>query len=43
VARTFAVIVVLSAVGIALHAVVVQLGKWLVFWTATPTDTASEV
>lgn len=43
VARTFAVIVVLSAVGIALHAVVVQLGKWLVFWTATPTDTASEI
>ncbi|GHE50179.1 MULTISPECIES: ABC transporter permease [Streptomyces] len=43
VARTFAVIVVLSAIGIALHAVVVQLGKWLVFWTATPTDTAGEV
>ena len=43
VARTFAVIVVLSAVGIALHAVVVQLGKWLVFWTATPTDTAGEI
>lgn len=42
VARTFAVIVVLSAVGIALHAVVVQLGKWLVFWTSTP-DTTSEV
>ena len=43
VGRTFAVIVVLSAVGVALHAVVVQLGKWLVFWTATPTDTASEI
>jgi NitT/TauT family transport system permease protein len=43
VARTFAVIVVLSAVGIALHAVVVRLGRWLVFWTATPTDTASEI
>lgn len=43
VARTFAVIVVLSAIGIALHAVVVQLGKRLVFWTATPTDTAGEV
>ena len=43
VAKTFAVIVVLSAVGIALHAVVVRLGKWLVFWTATPTDTASEI
>ena len=43
VARTFAVIVVLSAVGIALHAAVVQLGKWLVFWTATHTDTASEI
>lgn len=43
VARTFAVIVVLSALGIALHAVVVQLGKWLVFWTTTPTDTAGEV
>lgn len=43
VARTFAVIVVLSAIGIALHAVVVRLGKWLVFWTATPTDTAGEV
>jgi NitT/TauT family transport system permease protein len=43
VARTFAVIVVLSAIGIALHAVVVQLGKWLVFWTATPTDTAGEI
>lgn len=43
VARTFAVIVVLSAIGIALHAVVVRLGKWLVFWTATPTDTASEI
>ena len=43
VARTFAVIVVLSAIGIALHAIVVQLGKWLVFWTATPTDTAGEV
>ncbi|GLY94113.1 ABC transporter permease [Actinoplanes sp. NBRC 103695] len=43
VARTFAVIVVLSAIGIALHAAVVQLGKWLVFWTATPTDTAGEV
>jgi NitT/TauT family transport system permease protein len=42
VARTFAVIVVLSAIGIALHAVVVQLGKWLVFWTATP-DTTNEV
>ena len=42
VARTFAVIVVLSAIGIALHAIVVRLGKWLVFWTATPTDTASE-
>ncbi|SDG30055.1 MULTISPECIES: ABC transporter permease [Streptomyces] len=43
VARTFAVIVVLSAIGIALHAVVVQLGKRLVFWTATPTDTTGEV
>ncbi|MEO3789660.1 ABC transporter permease [Nonomuraea sp. B10E15] len=43
VARTFAVIVVLSAVGIALHAVVVQLGKWLVFWTSTPNETAGEV
>jgi len=43
VARTFAVIVVLSAVGIALHAVVVQLGRWLVFWTAAPTNTAGEV
>jgi NitT/TauT family transport system permease protein len=43
VARTFAVIVVLSAVGIALHAVVVQLGKWLVFWTSTPNQTAGEV
>ncbi|GAA4509395.1 MULTISPECIES: ABC transporter permease [Nonomuraea] len=43
VARTFAVIVVLSAVGIALHAVVVQLGKWLVFWTAAPTDTTSGI
>ncbi|MEV0167901.1 NitT/TauT family transport system permease protein [Nonomuraea fuscirosea] len=43
VARTFAVIVVLSAVGIVLHAVVVQLGKWLVFWTATPSNAASEV
>jgi NitT/TauT family transport system permease protein len=43
VARTFAVIVVLSAIGIALHAIVVQLGKWLVFWTATPTDTTSEI
>jgi NitT/TauT family transport system permease protein len=43
VARTFAVIVVLSAIGIALHAVVVRLGKWLVFWTATPTDTAGGV
>ncbi|EXG82535.1 ABC transporter permease [Cryptosporangium arvum] len=36
VARTFAVIVVLSAIGIALHAIVVQLGKWLIFWTSTP-------
>ncbi|MEV5497969.1 ABC transporter permease [Nonomuraea fuscirosea] len=43
VARTFAVIVVLSAVGIVLHAVVVQLGRWLVFWTATPSNAASEV
>lgn len=43
VARTFAVIVVLSAVGIALHAVVVQLGRWLVSWTAAPTNTAGEV
>jgi NitT/TauT family transport system permease protein len=43
VARTFAVIVVLSAIGIALHAVVVRLGKWMVFWTATPTDTAGGV
>jgi NitT/TauT family transport system permease protein len=43
VARTFAVIVVLSAIGIALHAAVVQIGKWLVFWTATPTDTAGEI
>ncbi|MEV5408068.1 ABC transporter permease [Thermopolyspora sp. NPDC052614] len=43
VARTFAVIVVLSVLGIALHAVVVQLGKWLVFWTTTPTDAAGEV
>ena len=43
VARTFAVIVVLSAIGIALHAVVVRLGKWLVFWTATPTDAAGGV
>jgi len=43
VARTFAVIVVLSAIGIALHAVVVQIGKRLVFWTATPTDTAGEI
>jgi NitT/TauT family transport system permease protein len=43
VARTFAVIVVLSALGIALHAVVVRLGRWLVFWTATPTDAAGEV
>jgi NitT/TauT family transport system permease protein len=43
VARTFAVIVVLSAIGIALHAIVVRLGKWLVFWTATPTDTAGEI
>ncbi|MFI5957449.1 ABC transporter permease [Cryptosporangium sp. NPDC051539] len=43
VARTFAVIVVLSAIGIALHAIVVQLGKWLIFWTSTPTDTASGI
>jgi NitT/TauT family transport system permease protein len=43
VARTFAVIVVLSAIGIALHAVVVRLGKLLVFWTATPTDTTNEI
>ncbi|GAA1027153.1 ABC transporter permease [Virgisporangium ochraceum] len=43
VARTFAVIVVLSAIGIALHAVVVRLGRWLVFWTAAPTNTASEI
>jgi NitT/TauT family transport system permease protein len=43
VARTFAVIVLLSAIGIALHAVVVQLGKWLVFWTAAPSDTTSEI
>lgn len=39
VARTFAVIVVLSAIGIALHTIIVQLGKWLVFWTTTPTNT----
>lgn len=43
VARTFAVIVVLSAIGIALHAIVVQLGKRLLFWTATPTATTSEI
>lgn len=43
VARTFAVIVVLSAIGIALHAIVVQLGKWLVFWTETPTNTTNEI
>jgi NitT/TauT family transport system permease protein len=43
VARTFAVIVVLSAIGIVLHAVVVRLGRWLVFWTTTPTDTAGEI
>ncbi|GAA0242132.1 ABC transporter permease [Cryptosporangium japonicum] len=43
VARTFAVIVVLSAIGIALHALVVQVGKRLVFWTTTPTDTAGEI
>lgn len=43
VARTFAVIVVLSAIGIALHAVIVQLGKWLVFWTDTPTNTTNEI
>lgn len=43
VARTFAVIVVLSAIGIALHAVVVRLGRWLVFWTAPPANTAGEV
>ena len=43
VARTFAVIVVLSAIGIALHAIVVQLGKRLLFWTATPIDTTSEI
>lgn len=43
VARTFAVIVMLSAIGIALHAVVVQLGKWLVFWTDTPTNATNEI
>lgn len=43
VARTFAVIVVLSAIGIALHTVVVQVGKWLVFWTDTPTNSHNEV
>ena len=43
VARTFAVIVVLSAIGIALHTLVVQVGKWLVFWTDTPNNSHNEV
>ncbi|TQL69428.1 NitT/TauT family transport system permease protein [Nocardioides albertanoniae] len=43
VATTFAVIVLLSAIGIALHAVVVRIGKWLVFWTDTPTNATKEV
>lgn len=43
VARTFAVIVVLSAIGIALHAVIVRLGKWLVFWSETPSNLPNEV
>lgn len=42
VARTFAVIVVLSAIGFSLHAVVVQLGKWLVFWTPS-SDVRNEI
>lgn len=42
VARTFAVIVVLSAIGFSLHAVVVQLGKWLVFWTPS-SDVKNEI
>jgi NitT/TauT family transport system permease protein len=42
VARTFAVIVVLSAIGFALHAAVVQLGKWLVFWSVS-SDVKNEI
>lgn len=42
VARTFAVIVVLSAIGILLHALVVQVGKRLVFWTENPTPSGME-
>ncbi|WP_296604343.1 ABC transporter permease [Nocardioides sp.] len=42
VARTFAVIVVLSAIGMLLHAIVVHLGKWLVFWTESPTTSGIE-
>ncbi len=43
VARTFAVIVVLSAIGFVLHAIVVRLGKLFVFWTESPTNAGIEI
>lgn len=43
VASTFAVIVLLSAIGIALHALVVRVGKWLIFWVDTPSASTKEI
>ncbi len=43
VARTFAVIVMLSVIGIVLHSIVVRLGKLFVFWTASPTTSGVEI
>ncbi|MFG2091798.1 ABC transporter permease [Spirillospora sp. NPDC048824] len=43
VARTFAVVVMLSVIGMSLHAVVVTLNRWLVFWAPSRKDHARDL
>lgn len=43
VARTFAVVVLLSVIGMSLHAVVVTANRWLVFWAPSRKDHARDL
>ncbi|MEU8117807.1 ABC transporter permease [Spirillospora sp. NPDC049024] len=43
VARTFAVVVMLSVIGMSLHAVVVTANRWLVFWAPSRKDHARDL
>ncbi|MEO3829147.1 ABC transporter permease [Actinomadura sp. B10D3] len=43
VARTFAVVVMLSVIGMSLHAVVVTANRWLVFWAPSRKEHARDL